>query len=38
VNHLIFRTQWVGMPHAYACKSLQLLADEVIPALRSARV
>ena len=38
VNHLIFRTQWVGMPHAYACKSLQLLADEVIPALRSVRV
>ena len=37
VNHFVFRTDWVGMPHGYARRSLELLSVEVIPALRAGR-
>ncbi|MBI4081911.1 MAG: LLM class flavin-dependent oxidoreductase [Candidatus Lambdaproteobacteria bacterium] len=34
VNYMIFRTRWVGMPLGMTLGSMQLLSDEVIPALR----
>jgi alkanesulfonate monooxygenase SsuD/methylene tetrahydromethanopterin reductase-like flavin-dependent oxidoreductase (luciferase family) len=36
VDHFVFRTDWAGMPVADALGSLDLLAREVIPVLRSA--
>lgn len=35
VNHLIFRTHWAGMPVQDALSSIDLLAREVVPALRA---
>ncbi len=34
VNHLIFRTHWSGLPVSAALKSLRLIGDELLPALR----
>ena len=34
VNHLNFRLQWPGMPHANAMRQLELLGKEVIPHFR----
>jgi alkanesulfonate monooxygenase SsuD/methylene tetrahydromethanopterin reductase-like flavin-dependent oxidoreductase (luciferase family) len=34
VDHFILRTEWPGMPHRLAARSLQLLTEEVVPALR----
>lgn len=36
VDHFVFRTDWAGMPVEHALGSLELLADEVVPALRAA--
>ncbi len=35
VNHLIVRTHWAGMPADVALSSMQLLSDELLPALRT---
>lgn len=34
VNHLIFRTHWVGMPLALALSSMRLISTELLPELR----
>jgi alkanesulfonate monooxygenase SsuD/methylene tetrahydromethanopterin reductase-like flavin-dependent oxidoreductase (luciferase family) len=34
VNHLLFRTNWAGMPLYNSLASMRLLADEVVPALK----
>jgi alkanesulfonate monooxygenase SsuD/methylene tetrahydromethanopterin reductase-like flavin-dependent oxidoreductase (luciferase family) len=34
VNHLVFRTHWVGMPLATALGSMRLISRELLPALR----
>jgi len=34
VNHLIFRTQWAGMPVADATASINLISKELLPELR----
>lgn len=34
VTHLIIRGHWAGMPEVEAARSLQLLSNEVLPALR----
>ena len=31
-NHLIFRPWWLGMPHDMAKRSIELFAEEVMPA------
>jgi alkanesulfonate monooxygenase SsuD/methylene tetrahydromethanopterin reductase-like flavin-dependent oxidoreductase (luciferase family) len=36
VDHFLFRTEWAGMPVGDALGSLELLAKEVVPALRAA--
>jgi len=36
VNCFIFRIQWPGMPQAQVLRSIALLADRVMPALRGA--
>ena len=35
VNHLVFRTQWAGMPLSSALYSMRLISDELLPALRA---
>ncbi len=35
VNHLLFRTNWAGMPLYNSLASMRLLADEVVPALKA---
>ncbi|MCH7477763.1 MAG: LLM class flavin-dependent oxidoreductase [SAR324 cluster bacterium] len=35
VNHLVFRTQWAGMPLSAALYSMRLISDELLPALRA---
>lgn len=35
VDHLVFRTHWAGMPLDSALASVELLAREVVPALRA---
>jgi alkanesulfonate monooxygenase SsuD/methylene tetrahydromethanopterin reductase-like flavin-dependent oxidoreductase (luciferase family) len=34
VNHLIFRCHWAGMPVSSALRSMRLISDELLPALR----
>jgi len=34
INHLIFRTHFIGMPVSTALSSMRLISDELIPALR----
>lgn len=34
-NHMVFRTQWIGMPLATALASMRLISDELIPELRT---
>ena len=34
-NHLVLRTHWAGMPLPVALSSMQLMSDELIPALRN---
>ena len=35
VDHLILRTQWVGMPASTALDSMRLISDELLPALHA---
>ncbi len=35
VNHLIFRTHWPGMPLSSSLESMQLISNELLPALKS---
>lgn len=35
ITHFVFRTQWSGMPVDAAASSMRLLAEEVVPAIRS---
>jgi len=35
VNHMVLRTHWAGMPVAAALSSMQLISDELLPALRA---
>lgn len=35
-NHIIMRTHWAGMPASTALASMQLISDELMPALRKA--
>jgi alkanesulfonate monooxygenase SsuD/methylene tetrahydromethanopterin reductase-like flavin-dependent oxidoreductase (luciferase family) len=37
IDHLIFRLYFPGMPHDFILRELNLLAREVLPALRGAR-
>lgn len=37
VDTFLIRTEWVGMPHRVAMRSLELLADVVVPALVAGR-
>ena len=37
VNHLIFRTQWAGMPLDTALGSMRLMSEELIPELSKLR-
>jgi hypothetical protein len=34
VSHLIFRTQWAGMPVETAIGSMRLISEELLPELR----
>ena len=34
VNHLIFRTQWAGMPVETSISSIKLMSEELLPELR----
>ena len=34
VNHIIIRTQWVGMPLSTSLASMRLISDELLPALQ----
>jgi alkanesulfonate monooxygenase SsuD/methylene tetrahydromethanopterin reductase-like flavin-dependent oxidoreductase (luciferase family) len=34
IDHLVLRTHWAGMPVEHAAESIELLAGEVLPALR----
>jgi alkanesulfonate monooxygenase SsuD/methylene tetrahydromethanopterin reductase-like flavin-dependent oxidoreductase (luciferase family) len=36
VNHLVASLQWPGMPNSLALEQMQILAEEVIPAVRRA--
>ena len=33
VNHLVIRTHWTGMPASSALASMELISDELLPAL-----
>ena len=35
VNHFVFGVQYPGMPHSMVLDEMQLLAEEVFPAVRS---
>jgi len=36
VNHLVASVHWPGMPNTLALEQMQILAEEVMPAVRSA--
>jgi alkanesulfonate monooxygenase SsuD/methylene tetrahydromethanopterin reductase-like flavin-dependent oxidoreductase (luciferase family) len=38
VNSFIFRVQWPGMEQARVLRTIALLAERVLPALRTSRV
>ena len=35
INHLLIRTHWAGMPLSSSLNSIQLISDELLPALQS---
>jgi alkanesulfonate monooxygenase SsuD/methylene tetrahydromethanopterin reductase-like flavin-dependent oxidoreductase (luciferase family) len=35
INHLVASLHWPGMPHSLALEQMQILAEEVMPAVRS---
>jgi hypothetical protein len=36
VNHLIMSIEWAGMPQSLILETMQMLAEEVLPRVRSA--
>lgn len=36
-SHMVFRTNWAGMPASIALQSMRLISDELMPALRKSK-